>query len=84
LPLDEAPVPDCFNGMFIKKCWSILKLDFYALFEAFYHGQIDLKCLNNSYITLVPKVHSPHCVNDYRPISLLGGPVEINHQTSGK
>jgi hypothetical protein len=28
LPIDKAPGPDGFNGMFIKKCWSIIKSDF--------------------------------------------------------
>jgi hypothetical protein len=45
LPLDKALGPDGFNGMFIKRCWPIIKADFYALFEAFYQEQINLQCL---------------------------------------
>jgi hypothetical protein len=26
---DKAPSPDGFNGMFIKKCWHIIKHSFY-------------------------------------------------------
>jgi hypothetical protein len=37
LPLDKAPGPDGFSGMFLKKCWPIIKEDFYALFDDFYH-----------------------------------------------
>jgi hypothetical protein len=29
LPSDKAPGPDGFNGLFIKKCWNIIKNDFY-------------------------------------------------------
>jgi hypothetical protein len=37
LPLDKALGPDGFSGMFLKKCWPIIKEDFYALFDDFYH-----------------------------------------------
>jgi hypothetical protein len=30
LPSDKAPGPDGFNGLFIKKCWDIIKNDFYS------------------------------------------------------
>ena len=31
LPIDKAPGPDEFNGLFMKKCWPLIKEDFYAL-----------------------------------------------------
>jgi hypothetical protein len=77
LPTDKSLGPDGFNGIFIKKCWSIIKDDFYILFKSFYEGSTDLRCLNGSFITLVPKTSSPSVVNDYRPISLLGGSVKL-------
>jgi hypothetical protein len=77
LPMDKSPGPDGFNGLFIKKCWVIIKEDFYRLFNSFYENNYDLRCLNGSFITLVPKIGSPSGVNDYRPISLLGSPVKL-------
>jgi hypothetical protein len=50
---------------------------FYALFDGFYKGQADLKSINNSFITLVPKSSTPSGVNNFRPISLLGGPIKL-------
>jgi hypothetical protein len=32
LPVDKTPGPDGFNGLFIKKCWPLIKEDFYGLF----------------------------------------------------
>jgi hypothetical protein len=57
--------------MFMRRCWHIIKNDFYSLCEEFFNGTGNLECINNSYITLVPKVSNPETVSDYRPISLL-------------
>jgi hypothetical protein len=77
LPMDKSPGPDGFNGLFMKKCWAIIKEDFYRLFNSFYENSSDLRCLNGSFITLVPKSGSPSRVNDYQPISLLGCPIKL-------
>ena len=67
---DRAPSPDGFNGLFVKTCWPIIKEDFLKLCNDFYSGTSSLESINGSYITLVPKNHSPESVNDFRPISL--------------
>ncbi len=67
---DKAPGADGFNGLFMKKCWSIIREDFYALCAQFCNGSLSLESLNTSLITLVPKRQNPEGVND-RPISLL-------------
>lgn len=71
MPSDHPPRPDGFNGLFMKKCWYIISEDFYRLCEAFWNCNVDLECINGSYITLVPKKDNPLTVNDYMPISLL-------------
>ena len=68
---DKALGPDGFNGRFLKKCWQFIKGDFYSLCSKFFLGQINLECINTSYITLVPKKDSPETVNDFHPISLM-------------
>jgi hypothetical protein len=68
---DKSPGPDGFNGLFMKRCWQIIKYDFYALCEEFYVGSANLECINSSYITLVPKIANPETVSDFKPISLL-------------
>jgi hypothetical protein len=77
MPPDKAPGPDGFNGLFLKRCWSIIKEDIYTLCFDFFNGNLSLEAINSSFITLIPKVHNPTSVNDFRPISLLSGVIKI-------
>ena len=77
MPIDKAPGPDGFNGLFLKRCWHIVKEDFYALCDDFFSGLLDLCAINSSFITLVPKNSNPTGVNDFRPISLLNCVLKI-------
>ena len=70
LPTDWAPGPDGFNGMFVKKCWTIIETDFRKLVKDFFEGRISLQNINSSFITLIPKMLAPMGPNDFRPISL--------------
>lgn len=76
-PIDKAPGPDGFNGMFFKKCWSIVKQNFYHLCRDFFNHQADPQSTNYSYITLVPKKANPERVVDFRPISLLNSSMKF-------
>jgi hypothetical protein len=71
LPYDKAPRPYGFNNLFFKKSWHIIIRDMYRLCQDFYNHVADLKSINHSYITLVPKKDNPETVHDFRPISLL-------------
>lgn len=70
LPSHKSPGSDGFNTDFIKKCWHVIKQDFYDLCQAFYLGQICLQSINGSYITLIPKIDNPSQASHFRPISL--------------
>ncbi|XP_037427324.1 uncharacterized protein LOC119292673 [Triticum dicoccoides] len=70
MPTERAPGPDGFSGIFIKKCWHIIKNDFYDLCNQFYEGTLNLESINEGFITLIPKVRSPENVSDFRPITL--------------
>jgi len=56
---------------FLKWTWSIIKEDFYKLYDDFFEGIVDISGINRSYITLLPKIRNPETVHDYRPISLM-------------
>jgi hypothetical protein len=70
MPVDKAPGPDGFNGLFLKRCWPIIKKEFYKLASDFHERKLKLQNINSSYITLVPKSVAPVSANDFRPISL--------------
>jgi hypothetical protein len=70
MPAERAPGLDRFNGLILKKCWPVVQIEFYHLAEEFHQGNLQLQNINGSYITLVPKVHVPLVLSDFRPISL--------------
>jgi hypothetical protein len=74
---DKSPGPDGFNGHFMKRCWQLIKANFYKLYADFNVGQADLESINDSLITLVTKKMNPEIVSDYRPISLLNVSLKI-------
>jgi hypothetical protein len=71
MPCDKSPGPNGFSGLFLKVCWPVIKYDFYRLCQEFWEGTVNLQSINDSFITLIPKVLSPESPNDFRPISLL-------------
>lgn len=77
LPNDKAPGPDGFNNEFFKKCWYFIKNDFYNLCQAFHDNLVCLQSINDSFITLVPKIDGAQKVGDYRPISLLNCSIKL-------
>jgi hypothetical protein len=71
LPNDKSPGTDGFNNEFMKRCWPVIKEDFYTLCSSFHNNTLCFRSINSSYITLIPKVDGPRFVSDFRPISLL-------------
>jgi hypothetical protein len=59
LPNDKAPGPDGFDNEFIKRCWHCIKEEFYELCFAFQENAVCLQGINDSYITLIPKLMGP-------------------------
>lgn len=55
MPNDKAPGLDGFNSLFFKKCCHIIRNDIYSLCDSFFIHCADLKSINSSFITLVPK-----------------------------
>jgi hypothetical protein len=72
LPLDRAPGPDGFIGIFYQKAWPIIKQDIMAaILKLFVGDGRGFGKLNQALITLIPKKPDAILVGDYRPISLV-------------
>ena len=69
---DKAPGPDGFTMAFFSKCWRVVEADVMAIFKHFHRYSVFERCLNASFLTLIPK--NPNAVNikEFRPISLVG------------
>jgi hypothetical protein len=64
LPNDKAPRPDGFNGHLVNKTGHIISRSFILFALVLFHHEADIKSLNYSYITVVPKKENPKCIND--------------------
>jgi hypothetical protein len=67
---DNAPGPDGYIGIFLKRCWHIIKVDVMQAFQFFFdqHDQ-HLRLLNSTHVVLIPKKQDAHLISDYRAIS---------------
>ncbi|KAL2252961.1 UNVERIFIED_CONTAM: Retrovirus-related Pol polyprotein from type-2 retrotransposable element R2DM [Sesamum indicum] len=66
---DKAPGPDGFSSGFFKAAWPIVGTEVTrAVLDFFTTGKL-LKQVNSTLLALIPKVHTPMSVNDFRPIS---------------
>jgi len=72
IPVDRAPGPDGFTGLFYRTAWNIIKPDIMRAFHALW--ALDGRSLylkNQAYIVLLKKKEFPAEISDYRPISLI-------------
>ncbi|GKV45602.1 hypothetical protein SLEP1_g52666 [Rubroshorea leprosula] len=73
----KVPGPDGFNFKFIKSEWETIKGDAIEVLHEFQKNGKLVKALNTSFIVFVPKVENPQKIEEYRPISLIGGMYKI-------
>ncbi|CAM8959392.1 unnamed protein product [Rhodiola kirilowii] len=73
----KAPGLDGFSTLFYQKSWEEIKGEVFQFVLKFLNeGELD-PAMNETLITLVPKVKNPVCFNDYRPISLVNVALKI-------
>ena len=70
---DKAPGPDGFTVAFWQAYWDFMNKEVVNLFKEFYEHGSFAKCLNNTFLVLIPKKGGAEDLGDFRPISLLGG-----------
>jgi hypothetical protein len=65
----KALGPDGFSACFCQHDWSMVYPEVCAAILSFLNsGNMD-PCINATHIALIPKVATPGCVTDFRPIS---------------
>ncbi|CAH9072676.1 unnamed protein product [Cuscuta europaea] len=65
-----APGPDGFNGIYFKKCWSIVCTDVVKAIQKFFWGISIPKGMVSSWIILIPKKGKPSSFAEFMPICL--------------
>ena len=66
----KAPGPDGMSGLFLKKFWHIARNQLIRTVQSFFRDGWMLKEMNETLITLIPKVQGAHKFGYFRPISL--------------
>jgi hypothetical protein len=74
---DKAPGPDGFTLAFYQSCWDVIKEDVLLMFNEFANYGRFVRSLNASFIVLIPKKTGAVELQDFRPISLVGGIYKI-------
>ena len=69
---DKAPGPDGFIAAFWQFSWDFVKFDIMDLFKDFHERGRFGKCLNSTFLVLIPKRRGAEDLKDFRPISLVG------------
>ena len=66
---DKAPGPDGYNVHFYMKAWPIVGEEFIDAIQYFFEKGRMLKEMNNTSLTLIPKVVNPTRITNFRPIA---------------
>ena len=72
----KALGPDGIPTFFYEEYWSIVKQDTLNSVHAFFHSSSLLKSLNQTFLTLIPKVNIPEDVSQFRPIAFAMSPTK--------
>ena len=70
---DKAPGPDGFPIAFWLFCWDFVKEEVMGFFKDFFEHNKFVRNLNSTFLVLIPKKENAVDINDFRPISLVGG-----------
>ncbi|KAL3524081.1 hypothetical protein ACH5RR_016915 [Cinchona calisaya] len=67
---NKAPGPVSMSSLFFKQFWHIVGRDITLAIQSFFHSGFMLSYLNETIISLIPKVDIPTNLSQYRPIAL--------------
>jgi len=67
---DKAQGPDCFSASFFQTNWETVGPNIVLEIKSFFSSTNLQRTINKTHIMLLPKIHSPLKMVDYRPIAL--------------
>ena len=70
MEVGTAPGSDGLPPLFYKQYWSKVEQEVTSVVLAILNSGIVPSQLNHTFLTLIPKIHSPHKVTYFRPITL--------------
>lgn len=75
--IDKAPGFDGYNFKSIREMWDILENDIFDFVVEFFRSGYSARNINVTWVCLIPKIVAPICIDDYRPISMVGALYKI-------
>ncbi|KAL5547845.1 hypothetical protein UlMin_003076 [Ulmus minor] len=66
----KSPRADRMSAIFYQKFWPIIRDDITSACLGFTNGELPLGSINETIITLLPKIKNPTQISEFRPISL--------------
>ncbi|KAL6193839.1 hypothetical protein ACLB2K_034923 [Fragaria x ananassa] len=66
----KAPGPDGFSQAFYQQFWDIVGKDVVEAVKVLLESEESMRQVNNTWVTLIPKVKTPENMQQLRPISL--------------
>lgn len=66
----KAPGPDGLHPLFFKAKWDVVGISMYHFVQQVFDDPSKIGDINQTLLTLIPKVHDPSKPADFRPISL--------------
>ena len=67
---NKSPGPDGMSPVFFQRFWNIIKVDVVDTIQGFLHTGFLSKAINETLVTLIPKIDNPLNLAHFRPISL--------------
>lgn len=66
----KAPGKDGYHALFLQQFWEILSSDCISMVQSVFSNKSVDPALNETILTLIPKINNPEKVNNFRPIGL--------------